>query len=158
MFQYGQASAPAAKRYVGRNRTEESMPFTVLVKATILWVAILVCAILNGALREQVLIPSLGHFTGAVASGFILSAVILVVALVAVPWYGSLRAKQWWLLGLLWLVLTMVFEFSFGRLVQHNTWRELIEAYTFKNGNIWPVVLVATLIAPRVSARMRGQT
>jgi hypothetical protein len=133
------------------------MPAVVLLKAIILWFAILVCAIFNGALREKVLIPALGPFTGTFASGLILSAAILVVALLAVPWYGSLKPSQWWLLGLLWLVLTVVFEFSFGRLVQHNSWRELLEAYTFKNGNIWPVVLVVAFIAPRVSARLRGQ-
>ena len=53
-------------------------------------------------------------------------------------------------------MLTLVFEFSFGRLAQHKTWAELMEAYTFKGGNIWPLVLVATFIAPWLAARVRG--
>jgi hypothetical protein len=57
--------------------------------------------------------------------------------------------------GLLWLLLTLAFEFGFG-LAQQKSWAELMEAYTFKGGNIWPLVLVAAFISPWLSARWRG--
>jgi len=128
----------------------------VWLKATALWLVILVCAVLNGALREKVLIPAVGSFAGLIASGLILSACIFLVALIAAPWYGRLRSSRWVALGIHWLVLTLVFEFGFGRFVQHATWRELLEAYTFQGGNIWPVVLATTLLAPWAAAKSRG--
>jgi hypothetical protein len=130
----------------------------ILLKAFVSWVVILVCAVLNGALREKVLMSALGSFTGFIASGLILSTCIFVVALAAAPSYGRMQSIQWVLVGACWLVLTLVFESGFGHFVQHNSWRELLEAYTFKGGNIWPIVLVMTLISPWLAAKLRGLT
>ena len=125
------------------------------LKAFTLWLAILVLAVLNGTLREAALIPALGSAAGLVASGAILSACILLVAWAGAPWYGVMTPRGWWLIGALWLILTLLFEFGFGRLAQHKTWAELLEAYTFKGGNIWPLVLAVTMIAPWCAAKSR---
>ncbi len=132
------------------------MPIAVLLKALVLWLGILVLAILNGMLREKALIPAMGTFAGLIASGIVLSACIVLVAFLAAPWYGPLASPQVWLIGLFWLVLTLLFEFSFGRFVQHKDWAQLLQAYTFKGGNLWSVVLAVTLISPWLAARLRG--
>ena len=125
-------------------------------KAFALWLAILILAMLNGALREEALIPAIGPFGAFIASGTILSGCIFVVAFIAVPWYGRLSSAQWWLIGLFWLLLTLAFEFGFGRFVQHMPWAELLQAYTFEGGNIWPLVLAAALVSPWLAAKWRG--
>jgi len=127
----------------------------VLLKALVLWFGILVLAVLNGTLREKLLIPRLGSFAGLISSGTILSLCIFLVACAAVPWWGPLPVRQWLWIGAFWLLLTLVFEFGFGRMVEHKTWTELLEAYSFKGGNIWPLVLVATLISPWLAAKVR---
>jgi hypothetical protein len=132
------------------------MTTAVCLKASALWLAILLLAILNGILREKVLIPALGSSPGLIASGALLSLCIFLVALAAVSWYGTLVSSQWLLIGLFWLLLTLVFEFSFGRIAQHKTWIELFEAYTFQGGNIWPIVLAVTFISPWLAAKTRG--
>jgi hypothetical protein len=126
------------------------------LKAFSLWFAILILAMLNGALREQLLIPAMGSFGAFIASGTILSSCIFLVAFFAAPWYGQLLSSQWLLVGLFWLLLTLVFEFGSGRFVQHESWTELFRAYTFKGGNTWPLILVATLISPWLAAKWRG--
>lgn len=132
------------------------MTTSVWLKAAALWLAILVLAILNGLLRENALVPAFGNFTGFIASGSILSICIFLVAFTTAQCYGPLTSSQWLLVGLFWLLLTVVFEFSFGRVVQHKTWAELFVAYTFREGNIWPVVLVSTLLSPWLAAKLRG--
>ncbi len=132
------------------------MPVAVLLKALALWLAILVLAILNGTLREKALIPAMGTFTGLITSGIVLSTCIALVAFLAAPWYGPLSPPQYWLIGLCWFLLTLLFEFSFGRFVQHKDWAQLLQAYTLKGGNIWPVVLAVTLLSPWLAARLRG--
>lgn len=127
-----------------------------LLKALVLWFGILALAVLNGTLRETVLVPALGSFIALVVSGAILAICIFVVAWLAVPWWGPLTARQWWWVGAFWFLLTVVFEFSFGRFAQHKTWADLLEAYTFTGGNIWPLVLVAILVSPRLAAEVRG--
>ena len=126
------------------------------LKATAIWLLILVCAVLNGALREAWLMPWFGRPAALVASGVLLSLVILGISLLAAPWLGRLTAAQCLSVGLLWLVLTLAFEFGFGRLVQHRSWQELGAAYTFQDGNIWPLVLVVTFFAPLLAARLRS--
>ncbi|HXV13617.1 MAG TPA: hypothetical protein VEC56_05370 [Candidatus Krumholzibacteria bacterium] len=132
------------------------MTFRIWAKSLVLWLVILVLAMLNGALREKVLIPALGSFAGLVGSGVVLSICVFLVALCAAPWYGRLPRRQWWLIGMFWLLLTVGFEFGFGHFVQREPWSGLLEAYTFQGGNIWPLVLVVTLVSPRLAARLRG--
>lgn len=129
----------------------------ILLKAAAIWLLILVCAVLNGGFREAVLLPALGKPVGLALSGLLLSACIVIVSFVFVPRLGRLGGSQCLSLGLFWLCLTLAFEFGFGRLVQNRTWPELFEAYTFKDGNIWPLVLVVTFFAPLLAVRLRGE-
>lgn len=127
----------------------------VALKALVIWAGILVLAIANGAVRESVLLPAFGTPVAPFLSGLLLSFLIIGVAFLALPWLHIHRSVQIWLVGLGWLVLTLTFEFSFG-IWQGKSWPELFEAYTFKNGNIWPVVLAVTALAPYIAARLRG--
>ncbi len=129
---------------------------SVGLKTVALWLAILVVAILNGALRESALIPCFGSVTGLVVSGILLCICIFLVALAAVPWYGPLVSRRWLWIGLCWLLLTLIFEFSFGYIAQHKSFTDLLAAYTFSGGNIWPVVLVVTFASPWIAAQARG--
>lgn len=125
-------------------------------KALVLWVGILALAVLNGFLREQILIPAVGSVYGFLASGVILSICVLVVAWAAIPWWGPLTAPQYLSIGCFWLVSTLAFELIFGRFILHKTWSEIFAAYSFEGGNLWPVVLLCTLTAPWLAARVRG--
>jgi len=126
------------------------------LKAFLGWMLILLCAVINGGLREGFLVPQLGPAAGLAVSGLFLVACILLVSIALVPWFGALDVLRCLWIGLLWLSLTLSFEFGFGRLVQHKSWSQLLEAYTFHEGNLWPVVLVFTLFAPLLARRLRG--
>lgn len=131
------------------------MAFPMTLKVMAWWAAILVLAILNGGLREGLLIPTLGTFPAQIISGLTLSLLILAVAFIAIPSLGGLSAAGYWRVGMSWLIMTLIFEFSFGLFVQHKELAELLQAYTFKGGNIWPVVLASTLTSPRLAAYLR---
>lgn len=59
------------------------------------------------------------------------------------------------LVGILWLALTVGFESSFG-LARGRSLSSLLDAYRFKEGNIWPVVLLSISLAPAIGAFFRG--
>lgn len=126
----------------------------IAAKALALWVAILVLAIANGALREAVLVPRFGTPAAPMASGLLLSAAVFLVALAGRRWYGLPLGRHAWLVGISWLALTLAFEFSFGRW-QGKPWDELLAAYTFAHGNLWPLVLAVVLVAPAIAERFR---
>jgi hypothetical protein len=130
----------------------------LLAKVFGIWLLILVCAVLNGVLREAVLLPAFGKPVALVSSGVVLSLLIVAVSLVLVPRLGPLSVSHAMYLGVFWLLLTLAFEFGFGLLVQHRSWAELMEAYTFKDGNIWPLVLAVTLFSPAIAVRRRPRT
>ena len=131
------------------------MPVVVTLKALAIWVGILMLAVLNGALRETILIPQLGTITSFILSGVLLSSLIFVIAYISLPWLGARRSTELVGIGFGWFALTIVFEFSFG-LLQGKSWQTLLEAYMFKGGNIWPVVLVVTALAPWLAAKLKG--
>lgn len=127
-----------------------------LTRALAAWLVILTLAIANGALREAVLIPMLGARAGLVSSGIALSLAVLLVAFALARLTPGLTVRQGARIGALWLVLTLAFEFTFGRLVAHKAWSELFAAYTFEGGNLWPVVLLVTLLSPIIAVRTGG--
>ncbi|GAB3765464.1 hypothetical protein GCM10028796_22790 [Ramlibacter monticola] len=131
------------------------MSRAMAVRALLVWLTILVLAVANGALREALLTPRLGRNTSLLLSGILLSALVLLVARISVGWLKADSANTSWRVGALWAGLTLVFEFGFGSLVQHKTGSEMLQPYLFRDGNIWPVVLVVILIAPRVCYRVR---
>jgi hypothetical protein len=131
------------------------MTFGIVTKAFLIWFGILVLAIANGTLREAILIPALGKAPAFFVSGILLSLLILAATYLSLPWLGSLQATEYIAIGLAWLFLTLAFEFTFGRLIQGKPWSQILDAYTFKDGDIWPVVLIVTAIAPYIAARLR---
>ena len=114
-------------------------------------------AMANGALRELVLVPLLGGRSGLVLSGVLLCLCVAVVAFVLVRVKQDVTVTQSLFVGILWLCLTLGFEFGFGGYVQHKPWSELLEAYTFEDGNLWPIVLLVTLVAPYLATLVHAK-
>lgn len=126
-----------------------------ILKSLAVWFFILLGAIANGGLREGILLPRLGTTPAYVASGVLLALLILAVTLGCLHWLGVRSKPQALRTGAFWLLLTLCFEFGFGRL-QGKSWPALLEAYTFQDGNLWPLVLLVTLFAPLIALRLRG--
>jgi hypothetical protein len=129
----------------------------LLPKSLLAWLLILCLAVANGALREGFLVPWLGRANGLILSGVLLSIFVLLVAYAFVRLSPGITASQCLVVGGLWLCLTLAFEFGFGRYVQHKPWAELLDAYQFKDGNLWPVVLLVTFLAPRLAILFRSR-
>lgn len=127
----------------------------VMLKAVVIWLLILVLAIANGVLRQAVLVPWLGAAPGLAFSGVLLSCLVLACAYASGPWLKVRTPRGLVLQGLAWLALTLAFEFSFG-LLQGKSMIEILAAYRFEGGNLWPVVLAVTALAPWLAARLRG--
>jgi hypothetical protein len=128
-------------------------PHVLVVRSLAVWLLILLLAIVNGAFREAVLLPLLGDPSAHLVSGALLIGCIAVVSYLLVPRLGARSRRQLVNIGLFWLALTLAFEFTFGALVQGKSWSEVLAAYRFEGGNIWPLVLVVTAIAPLLFGR-----
>ncbi len=123
------------------------MDIGVIIKAAIIWLDILLCAIANGVLRTIVLIPHLGQLPSMVISGVLLSTIILVITYLSLPWLHVRDKRRLLQIGMLWLAATIAFEFTFG-LARGVAMETLLAAYTFQDGDLWPLVLVVIALAP----------
>lgn len=132
------------------------MHTVVILKSLSIWAAILVLAVLNGILREKFLFPLVGVRPGLFLSGVSLAAMILLLTCLTLPWLGVRERAGFVYIGMFWLILTLIFEFSFGMLLQGKSWHTMLQAYTFSDGNIWPLVLLVTGAAPYIAAKLRG--
>lgn len=126
----------------------------MFVHAAVAWCVILGLAVANGVWREAVLAPRLGLRAATAVSGLLLIAAVTAVSWLLVLWSRPDRAQAWQV-GVGWLLATLVFELSFG-LWQGKSQAELLGAYTFADGNLWPLVLLAVLVGPRLCRRAIG--
>jgi len=107
------------------------------------WALLAALGAANGALREMFLVRRIGRLALPL-SGLTLSLAILAATLLLHPARTQAGA---WAVGLGWTAMTVAFEFAFGRR-QGKTWPELLQAYTFRDGNLWPLVLLTVLLSP----------
>lgn len=120
------------------------------------WFAVLALANLNGAVREAWLIPRLGPVAGRVLSPVILCGLVFLVTWLTIGWIRPATSGDALRVGLLWLILTLAFEFLVGHYLFRKPWAVLLEDYDLTRGRIWVAVLVVVVFAPLWTARMRG--
>lgn len=126
----------------------------MILRATLVWLLLVAVAIGNGTFRESVFTPRWGPAVAHVLSSLTLTTLIVLVAWLSIGWIApatpgaALRVGGWWLL------LTVAFEFGFGRW-RGKGWDELLADYDLSRGRIWLLVLVATLLAPWIAGRLR---
>jgi len=124
-------------------------------RALAVWLGILLLANLNGAVREFWLIPAMGQTAGRAVSTVALSVLVFLITWLTVGWIRPASTGDALLIGVVWLLLTLAFEFLVGHYVFHKPWTELTEDYNVARGRIWPLVLVVVLFAPLWTARLR---
>lgn len=113
-------------------------------------------AIANGALRQFTfwkVMPELRAHQLSTAIGSILIG--LFIYAVIRTWAPS-SAKQALAIGLIWLLLTVIFEFAFGRLVMHRSWVVLLNDYDLFAGRVWVLFLAWLTISPYAFFRMQN--
>jgi len=120
----------------------------MLLRAVAIWFVLLIIAVLNGAVREALIIPRVGRAGGHVISTVMLSTAIMFAAWTSSLWIGARSPADAFMVGSTWLALTVAFEFVAGHYLFRKPWEELFADYNIVEGRIWIVVLLATLLAP----------
>lgn len=116
------------------------------------WLLLAVLANINGLVRNF----GYGQYVSELTAHQI-SAVIFIFILLGVSYlfFGKkdYTVKELWLAGSMWLVMTVIFEFLFGHFVIGHSWQKLFFDYNLLAGRLWSVVLLATLLAPRLTKK-----
>jgi hypothetical protein len=108
----------------------------------------------NGIIREVAYADTVGDHAAHQLSTFTLIAMIA-----GYTWWVQ---RRWPLtsthealrIGILWVVLTVAFEFGFGHYVDGASWSTLLADYDITRGNLWVLVLLTIGAAPVLSRRV----
>jgi hypothetical protein len=123
-------------------------------KYALAWFPMVAIAIANGALRESWYGQHLAELTAHQLST--LTAILLFgiyIWFVVRFWPPTSKAEAI-AIGLLWLVMTIVFELLFGHFVAGHAWERLLQDYNLLAGRVWVLVLVWVAVAPYLFVRM----
>ena len=126
----------------------------MLLRAFAVWLSFVLIAVMNGAVREAVIVPRLGLIRGGQLSAILLAVAILLVTYVTIEWIAPRTRRGAWRIGFTWLLLVLVFEFGLGR-AQGIPWSAMLDEYKFWNGKLWVLVLLATTTGPFLAGRLR---
>ena len=92
----------------------------MILRAIVVWLAVLALAVLNGGARAAWLIPRLGPGPGRVLSAVSLCLLVFLVTWLTIGWIRPAGSALW--VGVLWLGLTLAFEFGAGHYLFHKPW------------------------------------
>jgi len=128
----------------------------VFFKATAVWMVTVVVPIANAGLREKVVAPFLGTSVALPLSGITLSLLIFLLSLAFVPWFGKLEKSGYFKIGLLWVALTLCFEFTLGHFVQGKSWSEVMRVFDVTKGDLFSLAIISSLVSPWLAAKLPG--
>ena len=117
-----------------------------------IWFLIIPLAIINGGIREHILIK-LGNIALAL-SGIILSICVVIVAYLLIPKVKNCKPKDYIMFGIIWFVLTNLFDL-FMYISEGGGIKQLLNSYNFLNGNLWILVVITTLVSPIVVSKIK---
>lgn len=111
------------------------------------WFPMLLLAVLNGIFREAVVKKRLNDLQAHQVSTFTLIVLFAFYIHQVIKRFPPASATQAIFIGILWVILTLLFEFGFGRL-RGNSWKKLLEDYNIFKGHLWVLIPLWVLIAP----------
>jgi hypothetical protein len=126
----------------------------MILKYFLAWLPMVFIAILNGTARDLSYgktMPELrAHQVSTVSGAFVMGVYISILIKFLKPESPQQAINA----GLLWLALTVAFEFAFGRFAMGHSWARLLRDYNIFEGRLWVVFLAWIALAPYLFYRL----
>lgn len=129
-----------------------------LIRALSVWLIIIFCESVHGTLRQVLLAPRVGDFRARQISFFTGMLLIFGITCLFIRWIRAESTQRLLIVGLLWLTLTVLFEFGLGLLILGYSWNRMFEDYDLSRGGLMGFGLLFMLFAPLMAARLRNRT
>ena len=121
----------------------------MIIKYFLLWLPMIAIAFANAALRELIFLKHFSEFRAHQLSTITLIILCSVYVWLVSPALHIQNNKQALLIGFVWVLLTVAFEFSLGRLT-NKSWEYLLRDYNIFAGRIWLLFLITLFLLPYV--------
>ena len=122
----------------------------------VVWLVMLATMVGNGALRDLAYgdaLPGLAGQQVSTLTGLLLLGVIIWLY---VRFWPPVSGRQALAIGLLWMTLTIIFEFLFFHFVAGHSWSALLANYDLSVGRLWGLIPLWLALAPYLFLRFRS--
>lgn len=126
-------------------------------RAFLVWLLIIFAESIHGTLRQIFLAPRVGDFPARRISVFIGMLLILVITALCIKWINAPTKMSLFGIGLMWVILTMIFEFGLGIFVLDYSLKRMLEDYNIFKGGLMGFGLLLMMFAPLLSAEFAKQ-
>lgn len=126
----------------------------ILIPSLLVWILFIPIVILNGAIRNFLYKPLVGELLAHQISSFTASFAFIIFSYFLLKDKLDSNTKELFLIGFLWVGLTVLFEFGFGHYIMGNSWEKLFHDYNIFQGRIWILVLLTELTTPFVIKKL----
>ena len=125
------------------------------IRYLLAWLPMVIFAILNGLVREF----TYGQYTSD-QFAHQLSTFSLIIIFSVYVWFLNHKwplesPDQAALVGVIWLILTVSFEFAMGLFISGLSWEQMFQTYNILSGNLWLLVPLAVAVLPTVMYRLK---
>jgi hypothetical protein len=119
------------------------------------WFLFMIVAIINAVLRNGVYKPIIGDLRAHQLSTIIFIAIILILTYLVFRFSKmEVTTQQTFIIGSIWLLATICFEFLAGHFAFGNSWDKLLADYNILKGRIWSLVLITIFFSPYLSSKL----
>lgn len=126
-----------------------------LFRAFTVWLIIIFAESIHGTLRQIFLAPLVGDFPARRIAFFSGLVIISLITYFFIRWISASNVKSLFVVGLMWLILTKIFELSLGRFVMNFSWEKIFEDYDISRGGLMAFGLLYMLFIPYLATKLR---
>lgn len=142
---------------MNRTETTNMTDKDIILRYFLGWIGMVFVAIFNGILRGVAFEPYVTELTA-----HHISCVTGVSLFLVVTWFYNKKwpigsSRQALLIGIMWVILTPIFEFWFGLYVMGHPLERLLNDYNLLTGRAWTLVLIAIVLIPTIIYRIGGE-
>ncbi len=135
-------------RYAVSEEFGEELTTMFLFRAFLAWLIIIGVETVHGILRTLLLQPVVGDFRARQISVFTGSVLIFGVPYIFIHWIQANNRTELILVGLMWVLLTVIFEIVLGCLVLGLPCTRVTEDYNLSEGGLLGLGLLFVAAAP----------
>lgn len=120
----------------------------IYTKALITWALFIPIAITNGIIREITYKTIIGE-----SSAHLVSTLIAGLTFILLTYFMlrhqvlNKRNSLLFLIGIFWVLMTILFEFIFGHYIDKQPWERLFFDYNIFKGRVWGLFLILISIS-----------
>jgi hypothetical protein len=127
-----------------------------LIRGFAIWLLIIFVESIHGTLRQIFLAPLVGDFPARRIAFFVGLILIFLITYLFIRWVNAPSVKSLFAVGVVWMILTAMFEFGLGYFVLNYSWERMFEDYDLSRGGLMGFGLLFMAFAPYLAARWRG--